>query len=100
MLVMLSVSVRRGTVDTYACFDEFMKLKPAMFHLTDVERLDDEYDKHLHIGDGLLDMKRVLSIIPENATITLETNKDSKEQLDDFKCDIEMIKKLDKEKKC
>ena len=80
-------------IESYDYLAEFTKLNPAMYHLTDIESLDDEYDKHLHIGTGALDVKKILSVMPKNATITLETNKDSKVNLNDFINDTEYVRK-------
>ncbi len=80
-------------MEPYSYLSDFAKLNPAMYHLTDIESLDDEYDKHLHLGTGALDIKRVIAGFPESATITLETNKDSKDNLDDFISDTEYVLK-------
>ena len=61
-----------------------MKFKPNMFHLTDVDDIKSEFDTHWHIGTGQLDIERIKKIIPDNSFITLETVKNSKENLDDF----------------
>lgn len=80
--------------EPYAYLEKFMALTPNMFHLTDIEDINDEYDKHLHIGSGRMNIKRILSMIPENATVTLETIKDSKETLDDYVLDVKSIHSL------
>jgi len=71
---------------------EFLELKPKMFHITDLE--DSEYDSHLHFGAGVLNIKGLLQTLPENAKITIETNKNSKENLDDFIEDIKWLRNL------
>lgn len=77
--------------DSYGYLEEFMTLNPAIYHLTDVADLASEYDKHLHLGTGVLDFKRVLSLISIDAVITIETDKDCKINLNDFVKDMEFI---------
>jgi len=72
---------------------QFLELNPKMFHLVDND-FSSVMDKHLHFGDGNFDIKKILNCLPDTAKITLETYKDSKENLDDFIKDIEFIKKL------
>ncbi len=69
---------------------EFLKLNPDMFHLTDFA--GGECDSHLHFGTGVLDIKRLLQMTPENTKITIETVKNSKENLDDFIEDIKWLR--------
>jgi len=68
----------------YDYCNEFMILKPKMFHLTDNENLTSPYDSHLHLGEGELDINKIKQILPNNAIITLETDKNSKDNLNDF----------------
>lgn len=75
-------------VNSYEYICQLIKLTPQMFHLTDLENINSEYDSHLHLGEGQLNFTPILSILPENAMITLETEKDSYENLNDFKKDI------------
>lgn len=83
-------------VEPYGYIEEFMKLKPSMFHLSDINILSD-MDQHLNYGQGTLDFERLVKILPANPTITIETNKKSKENLDDFVCDAKFLRsKLNK----
>ncbi len=79
-------------VDCYDYIAEFLQLNPKMFHLTDVKSLDDEYDKHLHLGTGALDVERILAMIPSDAVITLETDKADSRLLNDFVGDVEYVR--------
>lgn len=78
----------------YEYCKKFIKLNPNMFHLTDNEDVTSPYDSHLHLGTGELDLNKIKSFLPANAIITLETNKDSKENLSDFIGDAICIKKV------
>lgn len=75
--------------EPYAFLRELMTLKPAMFHLSDVTDMTSPYDAHPHLGTGQLDIARLKrEIFPADATISVETNKNSKENLDDFARDV------------
>jgi len=71
---------------------EFLKLKPAMFHISD-GNLDQEKDEHLDIGKGEYDFKFLINCVKENESkyLTLETPKDN---LNSCKQDLENLKKL------
>lgn len=80
--------------DVYSYINSLQELKPAMYHLTDIEDIKSPYDSHPHLGTGQLDIERILKQIPNNKNITLETVKSSKENLDDFVEDIRYLKGL------
>lgn len=73
---------------------EFLKLKPAMFHLCDALRLDDELDTHTQLGKGVLDLKKIARLMPQNAIVSIETDKASKENLNDFIADSNYLKNI------
>ena len=79
----------------YSYIEQFLKLNPDMYHLTDIEDITSPYDSHPHLGTGQLDIKRVLGYIPEGKHITFETIKNSKENLDDFIEDMNYLKSLE-----
>ena len=78
----------------YSYIDDFLVLAPTMFHLTDITDITSPYDSHPHIGSGQLDIKRILKLIPQGKNITVETVKNSKENLDDFIEDMRWLKNL------
>ena len=79
--------------EQYSFLHELMSLNPTMFHLSDVADMNSPYDTHPHLGTGQLDIERLKrEIFPSDATISVETNKDSKENLDDFEKDVEWLK--------
>lgn len=80
--------------DPYEYIEEFLKLNPQMFHLTDIEDITSIYDSHPHLGEGELDIARILKLIPNEAKITVETIKNSKTDLDDFINDFEVLKRI------
>lgn len=78
--------------EPYDFIKELLTLKPNMFHLSDVSDMKSPYDAHPHLGTGELDIARLKKeIFPESAIISVETNKDSKENLNDFKIDVKTL---------
>lgn len=82
-------------IDIYEHIKNFMALNPAMYHLSNVSELDSEYDSHIHLSDGKLKIGRLLAGLPDNARITLETEKECVDSLSDFEADILQAKKYD-----
>ncbi len=70
---------------------EFMQVKPAMLHICD-GHMDHPLDEHLHINDGNFNFPEILDICQAN-WISIETHKDSQENLDDFIEDARQIKR-------
>lgn len=74
-----------------AWIDEFLSLHPAMFHLSDLQA-DSQTDQHLHFGDGTLPIVEILSRLPMDASLSIETAKDSDSDLEDFRRDALRLK--------
>ena len=70
---------------------DFLSLRPSMFHLSDLQA-DSQKDQHLHFGDGTLPIKEILSRLPTDAAISIETKKDSTCDLEDFRRDAFRLK--------
>lgn len=70
-----------------------MKLKPSMFHLMDLKDINSFYDSHLHLGTGQLRIDKIMDFLPKNAIVTLETEKTSKCDLNDFIADCSFMRK-------
>lgn len=77
--------------DYLSFLNEFISLNPYMYHISDGD-IKGTVDKHYNIGKGTFDFNALFSIIPNNAVISVETEKSSKENLDDFVCDMELLK--------
>lgn len=73
-------------------FKAFLALNPKMFHLSDLQA-DSDIDQHLHFGRGALPIREVLTQLPPNAVISIETARDSKDNLADFEKDVEWVRK-------
>jgi len=77
--------------EQYGLVAEFNKLNPACYHLSD-NFIDNEIDAHKHFGDGDYDFKKILEIIDTSKNMAIETNKNSKENLDDFIGDVGFLR--------
>ena len=55
-------------------------------------------DRHYNIGKGSFDFNVLFSLIPENSVISVETEKASKDNLNDFVLDMEQLKNYCKSK--
>lgn len=73
---------------------EFISLEPQMYHLADGDT-NNFTDDHRHIGKGNFDLEIILSLLPCDAMVTIETRKDLEGKLNDFVRDIEAIKSKD-----
>ena len=84
--------------EVYSYIEEFLKLKPNMFHLSDIKDTTSEYDSHSHLGKGEFNIKRISEMLFVDDMITVETIKESKTNLDDFVEDIKFINKVREER--
>ena len=86
--------------EVYLYLEEFLKLKPEMFHLTDIKDINSVYDSHEHFGEGELNLNKIFILLSgtlfDNINITIETKKNSKTNLDDFIKDINFLYKVAK----
>ena len=57
--------------------------------------MNSEFDAHLNLGTGVLVPGKIFSLLPSDAMLTLETNKSSRNSLEDFKADCLYVKKYD-----
>ena len=73
---------------------DFLSLRPAMFHLSDIQS-DSRIDQHLHFGTGSLPLAEVVSKLPRDASVSIETRRDSTDNLNDFAKDAECLRTLD-----
>jgi len=78
-------------VEPYTYVEEFNKLNPIVYHISDLDTKSD-MDAHLNYGTGNLDFHKIFRIISSNKFITIETNKKSKDNLDNFVSDVKFLK--------
>lgn len=72
------------------CLEEFIQLEPIMYHLSD-GLYTGVYDNHKHLGRGDYNIKEILSLLPDDCVITIETDKDLVNNLSDFEEDIKYL---------
>ncbi len=83
-------------IEPYSYLRELNSLKPQMYHLSDVSDMTSPYDAHPHLGTGELDISRLVhDIFPQKAIISVETNKNSRENLIDFREDCIWLRNCD-----
>lgn len=71
----------------------FLALHPNMYHVSDGDSRG-VYDNHNHIGTGDYNLKEIFSLLPPTSVITIETDKDFTDKLDDFEQDILTLKTI------
>ena len=69
---------------------DFFRMQPAIYHLSDGDG-DSELDAHLNYGKGDFDIGLILKQLPSDAKITIETDKASEDNLNDFVKDVEYL---------
>lgn len=80
-------------VDKIQFLEKFLQLGPKMIHLAD-NLEDTTVDAHMHIGKGSYDIKEIWGFIPGDIYLTLEVDKDSNSDLNDFVADVETLNKM------
>lgn len=80
-------------IDPFKYISDFVSLHPQRIHLSGIH-IETNMDEHLHYREGNLDYKKLFDVLPENINITIETKKDSKTDLNDYKEDALYLKKL------
>lgn len=84
-------SANAHDADWRAWFADFLSLRPAMFHLSDLP-CDSKIDQHLHFGTGSLPIRDILAHLPSDARISIETKRNSATDLNDFQKDVEWLR--------
>ena len=79
--------------DVYGYIEKLMNLRPQRIHLSDLI-VTSTIDQHLNFKNGNLDFERIFKIIGNNIPITIETNKSSKENLNDYKKDAQFLAQM------
>ena len=80
-------------IEPYSYIEKLVTLNPKRIHLSDIDSTS-KFDQHLNYGQGNLDFKRILSIVPKDVNITIETSKISKTNLVDYSDDVYYLKKF------
>lgn len=72
----------------------FLELKPEMFHLSDLMS-ESQLDQHLHFGHGTLPLPAIIKRMPSDSRISIETAKDTLDNLLDFESDSKILNSLE-----
>ncbi len=80
-------------VDPFNHLLGFAALNPEVFHIGDGYRTS-EKDNHLNFGAGDFDLPRLVSLVPDHATLTIETPTDLSLGLEDFRGNAEVLRAL------
>lgn len=80
-------------LDIYETLKAFESLCPSAYHISDNDSTS-EYDSHRHFGKGNYDFNKISSIISLKLPIAIETEKDSKENLNDFEADSIYLRRV------
>lgn len=78
-------------VDPISFVEKLMTLQPCMYHLSD-GTVKNDYDSHLHFGKGDFPISLILKIIESKKPITIETEKNNPDNLEDYIEDFKFIK--------
>jgi len=84
-------SARAHHLDAINFLKDFLLLKPAIYHISDGDS-ESVLDQHEHIGKGDFKIQKILSLLPGEAMLTVETKKDLEESLNDFRIDVELLR--------
>lgn len=80
-------------LEPHSVLRDFINLQPLLFHLSDGTG-NSPFDSHMNYGFGNYDFREILQLLPNDAQITIETDKASDDNLDDFVKDVEYLSKL------
>ena len=71
--------------------DEFMKLRPRIFHLSDGD-VNSPTDMHSNFGKGNFELDAIVPRIPAGAYVSIETEKKPGSNLTDFQADVAYLR--------
>lgn len=86
-------SANSHKVDPLLYIQQFLYLKPNLYHLTDGD-YHGELDQHKHLGKGNFPLGKIINLFPNDCFLTVETEKNSPENLTDFVDDIKYIQRI------
>jgi sugar phosphate isomerase/epimerase/RimJ/RimL family protein N-acetyltransferase len=83
-------------IDHKVFLKQFLALAPSMYHLTDGDP-DNELDSHEHLGQGGYELEMLTELLDPGKPVTLETEKKSPCELNDFAGDVLYFRKISKQ---
>ena len=72
----------------------FLNLEPTMFHLSGIQDAASEIDSHSHVSVNEGIVRQILRLVPEGKRISIETLKESRTDLNDFRTDVADLLRL------
>ena len=72
----------------------FLNLGPIMFHLSGIQDAASEIDSHSHISVNEGIVRQILRLVTDGKRISIETNKESRTDLNDFRTDVADLLRL------
>ena len=89
-------SANTQRINPYAFIETLQnRFHPVMYHLSDFVDMASEVDAHPHLGAGNLDIRRIVrTILPSSAMVSIETTKDSRNNLEDFAGDCRFLREI------
>jgi deoxyribonuclease-4 len=85
-------------IDEMQIIRGFMLFKPELFHIADGEA-SSESDVHHNFGKGNFKINKLLSFVPENGLVTIETPRNKEDGLNDYIEDINNLRSMSLEHK-
>ena len=86
-------AARMEEADEGAFIKSLLKFEPKIFHLSDIDSSSHK-DMHLNFGKGSLNLEQLLSFMPVNGLVTVETPRGIAENLSEFVADITYLRSL------
>lgn len=86
-------AARMEEADEGAFIQSLLTFEPKIFHLSDIDSSSHK-DMHLNLGKGSLNLEQLLSFVPVNGLVTVETPRGIAENLSEFVTDIIYLRSL------
>lgn len=80
-------------LDYRSVIREFMEYSPSVYHLSD-GIYSSHTDKHLNIGKGEFNIKELISFLPHDAMLSMETPRYVKASLEEFAEDVRLLREV------
>lgn len=86
-------AARTTETDESELIRSLMAFEPKIFHISDIDSLSHK-DKHLNLGKGSLNLRHFFSFIPDGRLVTVETPRNTTDNLSEFVSDIKYLRHL------
>jgi sugar phosphate isomerase/epimerase len=86
-------AARAINTDEWKFINSLLVFEPKIFHLSDIDSTSIQ-DMHLNLGHGTLNIAKILSLIPDNGFITIETPRRVLENLSEYVADVKYVQSM------